>query len=428
MVSLARTFSWPVGMTSVSPGKAADSAARALGVVGRLGPRGDRQLGVAPAGPHELQELLRVRRVVRSAAPSGLLVPSGVPLAAVSLAAVAAVLRPRCVGAWPPEVTRGTRQCRRRAAPSRALPYPDRRAWQDGAPCADCSPSSAPTATRSPHRGRIAAALECLHHRGPGRDRRRGRSALDAIFAHKRLSIIDVALSATSRLPYADGRYLLTFNGEIYNYLELREELAREFGAEFATDGDGEVDRRRLPLLGRGGARPAARHVRLRHLGPRRSAARSAPATPSASSRCTTWRPTDGLYLASEKKALLPFADSARRGDAGVDAANLSHYLTLQYVPEPRTLHKGIARIGSGECLTWTPGRSGRRPAATTGRSSGPTPTDDAAGAVRPRSGRRCARACACTCARTCRSARSCPAASTRPRSWRWPASSTRTS
>ena len=52
----------------------------------------------------------------------------------------------------------------------------------------------------------------------------------DAVFAHKRLSIIDVALSHEP-LPYADGRYLLTFNGEIYNYLELREELARDFGA-----------------------------------------------------------------------------------------------------------------------------------------------------------------------------------------------------
>ena len=42
-------------------------------------------------------------------------------------------------------------------------------------------------------------------------------------------------------LPYADGRYLITFNGEIYNYIELREELIRDFGARFATDGDAEV-------------------------------------------------------------------------------------------------------------------------------------------------------------------------------------------
>ena len=56
----------------------------------------------------------------------------------------------------------------------------------------------------------------------------------------------------------------------------------------------------------------------------------------------------DGVYLASEKKALLPFAPAAHAGDAGVDTANLSHYLTLQYVPEPGTLHQGISpdRLG----------------------------------------------------------------------------------
>src|SRR3989442_655038 len=64
----------------------------------------------------------------------------------------------------------------------------------------------------------------------------------------------------------------------------------------------------------------------------------------------------DGVYFASEKKALLPFAASAQAGDAGVDGANLSHYLTLQYVPEPGTLQRGIGRIGSGESFVYTPG------------------------------------------------------------------------
>src|SRR3989440_5791787 len=64
----------------------------------------------------------------------------------------------------------------------------------------------------------------------------------------------------------------------------------------------------------------------------------------------------DGLFLASEKKALLPFAPAAQAGDAGVDTANLSHYRPLQYVPEPGTLHHGIGRVGSGECFTYRAG------------------------------------------------------------------------
>jgi asparagine synthase (glutamine-hydrolysing) len=200
------------------------------------------------------------------------------------------------------------------------------------------------------YRDAIAEALESLHHRGPDET---GVEVVgtDVVFAHKRLSIIDVA-GSHEPLPYADGRYLLTFNGEIYNYIELREELVREHGARFDTQGDGEVivagfhhwgeavverlrgmfafvivdTHQRLVF----GARDPYGIKPLFHL-----------VTP------------DGLFLASEKKALLPFAPAAHAGDAGVDAGNLSHYLTLQYVPEPGTLHQGIGRVGSGECFTY---------------------------------------------------------------------------
>jgi asparagine synthase (glutamine-hydrolysing) len=223
------------------------------------------------------------------------------------------------------------------------------------------------------HERALAEALECVHHRGPDET---GLEAvgLDAIFAHKRLSIIDVALSHEP-LQYAHGRYVLTFNGEIYNYLELREELAREFGAEFATNGDGEAIVAGYHYWGE--------HVldRLRGMFAfviwDRQERRAFGARDQFGIKPMHYLETeDGLYLASEKKALLPFAYSAAAGDAGVDTANLSHYLTLQYVPEPRTLHKGIARIGSGECLTWTAEEGVRTRRYFTPRFR-PTPTDN---------------------------------------------------
>ncbi|BCB78518.1 asparagine synthetase B [Phytohabitans flavus] len=171
----------------------------------------------------------------------------------------------------------------------------------------------------------------------------------DAIFAHKRLSIIDVA-SSHEPLSYADGRYVLTFNGEIYNYLELREELAREHGAAFATLGDAEAVVAGYHYWGEQVL------TRLRGMFAfviwDREKRQAFGARDYFGIKPMYYMETPaGLYLASEKKALLELADTLP-----VDAASLSHYLTLQYVPEPRTLHEGIQRIGSGELLRWTPG------------------------------------------------------------------------
>ena len=58
------------------------------------------------------------------------------------------------------------------------------------------------------------------------------------------MSIIDIAHSHPPLRwgpPEAPERYALVFNGEIYNYLELRAELTAEFGTQFATQGDGEA-------------------------------------------------------------------------------------------------------------------------------------------------------------------------------------------
>ena len=63
----------------------------------------------------------------------------------------------------------------------------------------------------------------------------------DVVFGFNRLSIIDIEHSHQPLASTADGRYAIVFNGEIYNYLELRAELAREHGATFATEGDTEA-------------------------------------------------------------------------------------------------------------------------------------------------------------------------------------------
>src|SRR6201996_3923283 len=90
----------------------------------------------------------------------------------------------------------------------------------------------------------IAPASHLMRHRGPDEPGTWHDPAGTVVFGFNRLSIIDIAQSHQPLRwgpPESPDRYELVFNGEIYNYLELRAELAERHGAVFATDGDGEA-------------------------------------------------------------------------------------------------------------------------------------------------------------------------------------------
>jgi len=104
-------------------------------------------------------------------------------------------------------------------------------------------------------RGHRVPATLCAHfdaalaHRGPDASGlatylRDGSScapeAAELALVHRRLSIIDLDARANQPMASLDGRHVVIFNGEIYNYVELRQELARE-GHSFRTTSDTEV-------------------------------------------------------------------------------------------------------------------------------------------------------------------------------------------
>jgi len=89
----------------------------------------------------------------------------------------------------------------------------------------------------------LSLALELMAHRGPdgfGQWHDTAATGHAVTLAHRRLSIIDLSDNASQPMPDVDGRYWLTFNGEIYNYVELKAELAAR-GARFRTSSDSEV-------------------------------------------------------------------------------------------------------------------------------------------------------------------------------------------
>src|SRR6476469_4864087 len=89
----------------------------------------------------------------------------------------------------------------------------------------------------------IGAALRAIEHRGrddEGTYISAPFGSLRTCLGHRRLSIIDTSPAGHQPMITEDGRYSITFNGEIYNYLEVREELEAK-GENFVTATDTEV-------------------------------------------------------------------------------------------------------------------------------------------------------------------------------------------
>lgn len=87
---------------------------------------------------------------------------------------------------------------------------------------------------------RVSRALHAIRHRGPDASGVHVDPARRFALGHVRLSVIDVAASSNQPLWSECGRYFVVFNGEIYNYVELRADLERE-GVSFRTSSDTEV-------------------------------------------------------------------------------------------------------------------------------------------------------------------------------------------
>jgi asparagine synthase (glutamine-hydrolysing) len=196
----------------------------------------------------------------------------------------------------------------------------------------------------------VDGSLRDMRHRGP--DEGGVWHDDDVAIGFRRLSIIDIDHSHQP-LPWLDGRYQLIFNGEIYNYLELRERLTKDFGATFETEGDSEAIVAGYHYLGpkvvrelRGMFAFLIWDSQERVLFGARDWFGIKP--------LFTYTDERGTFFASEKKSLLDVASAADKH--AVDRTSLQQYLTLQYVPEPASMHTAVRRIESGTYFTLKPG------------------------------------------------------------------------
>ncbi len=188
------------------------------------------------------------------------------------------------------------------------------------------------------------SVVEQLHHRGPDGDGiEQIRIDHHSIYlAHTRLAILDLSPAGHQPMRSRDGRWWVTFNGEIYNHLDLRKELSGPFRGHSDTETLVELlakdgVEKTLPRLN-GMFAFAALDTRERKLYLARD--------PFGIKPVYYVNREQGFAFASEVRAL-----RALGLDKGIDPDGLKCFLTLRYVPSPHTLWRNIRRLPPGHLL-----------------------------------------------------------------------------
>lgn len=195
---------------------------------------------------------------------------------------------------------------------------------------------------REPPRAWTDALLTAQQHRGP--DGKTCWASGPVAFAHNRLAIIDLA-TGQQPMVSADGRYVIVYNGELYNFHELRAALEGD-GVSFRTTSDTEVV---LYAYARWGESSLQRFRGMYAFGVWDTVSRE---LFLARDRLGIkpmyyWQTQHGFAFASELQGLLSVPQIGR----GIDLGALDLYLHYQYVPAPYTIYTEVRKLEPGRCL-----------------------------------------------------------------------------
>jgi len=191
----------------------------------------------------------------------------------------------------------------------------------------------------------IQRGLDLIRHRGPDGEGTWLSPDGQVGLGHVRLSIIDLETGAQPMVS-DDGRYIIIYNGEIYNYIEIRKELGEN---RFRTHSDTEVILRAFQHWGtdclnrlRGMFAFAIWDTVEKKLFLARDRFGIKPLYWSITSK--------GLYFASELKALLPFLTAREINDS-----SLSEYFTFQFCLGEKTLVKNVWQLPAAHYAVFSP-------------------------------------------------------------------------
>lgn len=195
---------------------------------------------------------------------------------------------------------------------------------------------------------------DAISHRGPDGE---GAcidvsSAGDQVaLGHRRLAIIDPAGGAQP-MHSADGNLSIVFNGEIYNFRELRAELAARHGSRFRTDCDTEVLLEAYRIHG-ADCLPLLRGMFAFAIWDRARQSLFLARDPLGKKPLFLLTFDDGFAFASEIKSLLACSQRLGRSPA-LNVSALPGYFLYRYVPGPETFFDGVRKLPPGCFATWS--------------------------------------------------------------------------
>lgn len=192
----------------------------------------------------------------------------------------------------------------------------------------------------------VRKMMDTLQHRGP--DSQGFVSGEHFIFGHKRLAIIDLEYGIQP-MQSDDQRVTLIYNGEIYNYLELRQSLIRQ-GVRFKTFSDTEVLLRLYETKGPDCVKQLNGMFAFAIFDSRNNIFFAARDHFGIKPFYYSILQNGDLVFASEIKALLQHPAI----EAELDRQALHQYVTFQFCLNSNTLFKNVNKLEPAHCLLWT--------------------------------------------------------------------------
>ncbi|MBL0742452.1 asparagine synthase (glutamine-hydrolyzing) [Chryseolinea lacunae] len=191
----------------------------------------------------------------------------------------------------------------------------------------------------------IDAMVQAIAHRGPDAHGVFVSASQRVALGHNRLSIIDLSTGANQPFYSHDGRFVIAFNGEVYNFQALREELIREHHKTFRTTSDTEVIVEAFSVWG------SAMASRLEGMFALAIFDQQTETLflfrDRIGKKPLYYFHAGGLFaFASEIKALLRHPMVQRQ--KSVNRAVINTFLHLGYIPEPHTIYQNIYKFPAG--------------------------------------------------------------------------------